>query len=118
MKPIEIIATDLFEKVRSRFTNLQIGDESGSVTASPADARFFDFDFAVEGNTLGRVSISLGELGSLKVFYSQGITEGVDKVTLNMWYEFLKEMRYFAKQCKNLNTNPQNIYEILYCKNK
>ena len=98
MKPIEIIATDLFEKVRSRFTNLQIGDESGSVTASPADARFFDFDFAVEGNVLGRVSISINEIGNLKIFYSQGIMENADSITQTMWYDFLKEMRFFAKR--------------------
>jgi hypothetical protein len=98
MKPIEIIATDLFEKVRSRFTNLQIGDESGSVTANPPDARFFDFDFAVEGNVLGRVSISINEIGNLKIFYSQGITENADSITQSMWYDFLKEMRFFAKR--------------------
>lgn len=98
MKPIEIIATDLFEKVRSRFTNLQLGDESGSVTADPADARFFDFDFAIEGNTLGRVSISINEIGNLKIYYSQGIMEDADGITQSMWYDFLKEMRFFAKR--------------------
>lgn len=98
MNIIEIIAQDVFDKVRGRFQNVEMGNEAGAITSNPREARFFDFDFAVEGNTLGRVSISLGELGSLKVFYSQGITEGVDKVTLNMWYEFLKEMRYFAKR--------------------
>jgi hypothetical protein len=98
MKPIEIIATDLFEKVRSRFTNLQIGDDSGSVTASPADARFFDFDFAVEGTVLGRVSISINDIGNLKIFYSQGIMENADSITQTMWYDFLKEMRFFAKR--------------------
>jgi hypothetical protein len=98
MKPIEIIATDLFEKVRSRFTNLQIGDDGGSVTANPADARFFDFDFAVEGNVLGRVSISINDIGNLKVFYSQGIMENADSITQTMWYDFLKEMRFFAKR--------------------
>jgi hypothetical protein len=98
MKPIEIIATDLFEKVRSRFTNLQIGDDSGSVTASPADARFFDFDFAVEGTVLGRISISINDIGNLKIFYSQGIMENADSITQTMWYDFLKEMRFFAKR--------------------
>ena len=98
MKPIEIIATDLFDKVRSRFTNLQMGDESGSVTADPAQARFFDFDFSVEGNNLGRVSISINETGSLKVFYSQSILEKADSVTETMWFDFLKEMRFFAKR--------------------
>jgi hypothetical protein len=98
MKPIEIIASDLFDKVRSRFTNLQMGDESGSVTADPAAARFFDFDFAVEGINLGRVSISINETGNLKVYYSQGITENTDGITQTMWYDFLKEMRFFAKR--------------------
>jgi hypothetical protein len=98
MKPIEIIASDLFDKVRSRFTNLQMGDESGSVTADPAAARFFDFDFAVEGVSLGRVSISINETGNLKVYYSQGITENTDGITQTMWYDFLKEMRFFAKR--------------------
>lgn len=98
MKPIEIIASDLFDKVRSRFTNLQMGDESGSVTADPAAARFFDFDFAVEGVNLGRVSISINDTGNLKVYYSQGITENTDGITQTMWYDFLKEMRFFAKR--------------------
>lgn len=98
MKPIEIIATDLFEKVRSRFSNLQMGDESGGVTADPAQARFFDFNFTVEDTNLGRVSISINETGNLKVFYSQGILEKADSVTETMWFDFLKEMRYFAKR--------------------
>lgn len=98
MKPIEIIASDLFEKVRSRFSNLQMGDESGMVTADPTAARFFDFDFTVEGNNLGRVSISINQLGNLKVFYSQGIMENADSITQTIWYDFLKEMRFFAKR--------------------
>jgi hypothetical protein len=98
MKPIEIIATDLFEKVRSRFTNLQMGDDSGMVTADPTAARFFDFDFTVEGNNLGRVSISINQIGNLKVFYSQGIMENADSITQTIWYDFLKEMRFFAKR--------------------
>jgi hypothetical protein len=98
MKPIEIIANDLFDKVRSRFTNLQMGDEEGAVTADPNEARFFDFDFAIEGNTLGRVSISINETGNLKIYYSQGITENADSITQTLWYDFLKEMRFFAKR--------------------
>jgi hypothetical protein len=98
MNIIEIIAQDVFDKVRGRFSNVEMGDQDGAVTVNPKDAKFFDFDFAVEGNTLGRVSISLNELGSLKVFYSQGITEGVDSITLGIWYDFLREMRYFAKR--------------------
>jgi len=98
MKPIEIIANDLFEKVRSRFSNLQMGDENGTVTTNSKDARFFDFDFVVEGNNLGRVSISINDMGNLKIFYGQGITEGTDSIVQGMWYDFLREMRFFAKR--------------------
>ena len=98
MKPIEIIANDLFDKVRSRFSNLQMGDEGGAVTANPADARFFDFDFVIEGNNLGRISISINDTGNLKIYFSQGITEDADDATQNLWFDFLKEMRYFAKR--------------------
>ena len=96
MKPIQIISQDLFDKVRSRFSNLEMGDETGAVTIDPAEARFFDFDFVFEGNNLGRVSISLGDLGNLKVYYSQGITENQDDPVKKEWFRFLKEMRFFA----------------------
>jgi hypothetical protein len=96
MKPIQLISQDLFDKVRSRFTNLEMGDETGAVTIDPVEARFFDFDFVNEGVDLGRVSISLNDLGSLKIYYSQGITENQDDNGTQMWYNFLKEMRLFA----------------------
>ena len=96
MKAIQIISQDVFDKIRSRFTNLEMGDETGAVTIDPAQARFFDFDFVNEGNNLGRVSISLNDLGSLKIYYSQGITENQDDPAKQIWYNFLKEMRMFA----------------------
>ena len=96
MNAIEIISQDVFDKIRSRFQNLEMGDDDGSVTIDPAAARFFDFDFVQEGVNLGRVSISLGDLGSLKIYYSQGITENQDDLAKKSWYRFLKEMRLFA----------------------
>lgn len=96
MKSIQIISQDLFDKVRSRFTNLEMGDGTGAVTIDPAEARFFDFDFVLEGNNLGRVSMSLNDLGILKVYYSQGITENQDSSAKQEWFNFLKEMRMFA----------------------
>ena len=98
MNIIEIIAQDVFDKVRGRFSNLEMGNEEGAVTSNPREARFFDFDFTIEEQNLGRVSVSINERGSLKIFYSQGITEGVDSVSTGIWYDFLKEMRYFAKR--------------------
>jgi hypothetical protein len=96
MQAIQIISQDLFDKIRSRFQNLELGDKTGAVTLDPAEARFFDFDFVNEGINLGRISVSINDLGSLKIFYSQGITEGKDNIAKKMWYSFLKEMRLFA----------------------
>jgi hypothetical protein len=96
MKPISIISQDLFDKVRSRFSNLEMGDETGAVIIDPEEARFFDFDFVYEGNNLGRVSISINDPGSLKVYFSQGITENQDGPVKKHWFNFLREMRFFA----------------------
>ena len=77
MNIIEIISQDVFDKIRGRFSNVEMGDDQGAVTNNPKDARFFDFDFTVENKSLGRVSISLNEVGSLKIFYSQRFLEKV-----------------------------------------
>jgi hypothetical protein len=98
MDAIELISQDLFDKVRSRFTNLEMGDENGNVTSDPRQARFFDFNFTMEGTDLGRVSISINERGALKLYYGKGILEGHEPGTQKIWFSFLKEMRMFAKR--------------------
>ena len=92
------IATDLFYKVRSRFTGLKLGESTGMITINPEDARFFDFDYTENDKILGHVSISLAEPNSMKVYFSSGITEGMDSDQKDNWYGFLKELRKFAKR--------------------
>ena len=92
------ISTDLFYKIRSRFTGLKLGAETGEITINPEEARFFDFDY-MEGETpLGHVSISLAEPNSMKVYFSTGITESMEESQKDNWYGFLKELRQFAKK--------------------
>jgi hypothetical protein len=92
------IATDLFYKVRSRFSGLKLGAISGEITINPEQARFFDFDYTEGQNPIGHVSISLAEPNSMKVYFSNGITEGMDDGQKTNWYGFLKELRQFAKR--------------------
>jgi hypothetical protein len=92
------ISTDLFYKVRSRFSNLKLGDNSGQITINPEQARFFDFDYVEEDKKIGHVSISLAEPNSMKVYFSNGITEGMDSDQKDGWYGFLRELRKFAKR--------------------
>jgi hypothetical protein len=98
MDPRNNIAQDLFFKIRSRFTGLKLGDEAGAITIDPAQARFFDFDYAEGENAIGHISVSLAEMNSMKVYYSTGITESMDEQQRNGWYGFLKELRQFAKR--------------------
>jgi hypothetical protein len=92
------IATDLFYKVRSRFSGLKLGTETGEITINPEDARFFDFDYMEDQVPIGHVSISLAEPNSMKVYFSHGITEGMNNGQKDNWYGFLRELRSFAKR--------------------
>jgi len=95
---IKSVSTDLFYKVRSRFSGLKLGTETGEVTINPEEAVFFDFDY-MEGQTpVGHVSISLAEPGNMKVYYSTGIAEDMDPVQKDTWYDFLRGLREFAKR--------------------
>ena len=92
------ISQDLFYKIRSRFTGLKLGKETGEITIDPMEAAFFDFDYMDGENPIGHVSVSLAEPTSMKVYYSTGITEGMDISQKEGWYNFLKELRQFAKR--------------------
>lgn len=95
---LKSVSTDLFYKIRSRFSGLKLGTETGEVTINPEEAVFFDFDYMDGENPLGHVSVSLAEPRSMKVYYSTGITEGMDQTQTDKWYQFLKGMRAFAKR--------------------
>ena len=92
------IATDLFYKIRSRFKGLKLGAETGQITINPEEARFFDFDYMEGEQPIGHVSVSLAEPNSMKVYFSNGITEGMDDGQKDNWYGFLRELRQFAKR--------------------
>jgi hypothetical protein len=97
MKSLDNIAEDLFNKIRGRFPSVTIGDEAGKVINDPLAARFFDFDFKEGDRNLGKVSISISE-DALAVMYSNNFVENEDAVTKSRWFDFLKELRTFAKK--------------------
>ena len=95
---LKSVSTDLFYKIRSRFSGLKLGSETGEVTINPEEAVFFDFDYMEGENPVGHVSISLAEPSNMKVYYSTGIAEGMDSVQKTNWYDFLRGLREFAKR--------------------
>ena len=107
MKDLNTISTDLFNKVRSRFSNVKLGDQAGAVITDPATARFFDLDFTHEGASLGHVNIKLDD-DRLTVIYNESMVEGQNIDAKNDWYKFLKELRMFARS-NMLNFDTRDI---------
>ena len=42
---LSAVAQDLFDEIKSRYTNLTLGDDTAQVTTNPQLARFFKFNF-------------------------------------------------------------------------
>ena len=95
MKPIEQISTDLFEKLRARANDINMGDEEANDTVDPAEARFFNFDYKQRKESFGNITITVADKKGLKVFYSKNITNNPDLDSKD-WYAFLKGLRNFA----------------------
>ena len=98
MKKLDQISADLFNKIRGRFQEVTIGDENGQVTNVPEDARFFDFAYYAEGTDLGKVSVALDAEKGLSVIVGRDLVHGQVESIQDGWYNFLKELRVFAKK--------------------
>lgn len=97
-KNLNIIAKELFGKIRTQFPKIKLGDEDSKVTDKPEKARFFKFEYVQNGAALGNIDVSISEDDGLVVIYSNDIAEGQDEHTKNKFFDFLKELREFAKQ--------------------
>jgi hypothetical protein len=88
----------MFNKIRGRFTDVEIGNESGTVTNVPEEARFFEFAYKTKGMELGKVSVSLDEENGVTVIVAKDFVNGQVESIQDDWYNFLKELRVFAKK--------------------
>jgi len=89
-------SVDLFNKIRSQFSNIRLGDESGAATADPTTAVFFEFEFQEDADTFGSVSISLADGENMKVYYNRDLVNKIDEDSRDEWYAFLKELKDYA----------------------
>lgn len=107
-KNFNLIAKELFGKIRTQFPKIQLGDQDSKVTSKTEDARFFDFDYMYEGASLGRITVNLSDEDGLVVMYSNDIVEGQSEFVKNNFFDFIKELREFAKQ-RFLNFDTRDI---------
>lgn len=98
MKNLNTIAEQLFNEIRGRFPDIEIGDSEGNVIDEPQLARFYDFEFESGGQKLGRVSISLDEDSGVVIMFNKNFIEPQYGSTKRDWYGFLKNIRRFAKK--------------------
>ena len=97
-KEIESISAALFDKIRSRFANVTLGDEKAKAETDPSKARFFNFTYSDDGTEFGKLTISLIDETSLKVYYGLNISADMDRDQRKKWYDFLRNLRQFAKR--------------------
>ena len=104
-KEIESISDELFNKVRSRFPAVTLGNETADDTKDPTQARFFNFTYTdTSGTEYGQVTLSLVDEKSLKVYFSQNITKNMDRDQRLEWYAFMRNLRKFTKRHPILKT--------------
>jgi hypothetical protein len=106
MKEIESIANQLFDKIRTRFDQVTLGDSQAKATTRPEKAKFFNFEYSddsdessdEENESYGKVVISLIDEKSLKVYYGQDIAHSMPDTVRRNWYEFLRGLKSFARR--------------------
>ena len=108
MREINKISEALFEKVRDRFEDVSLGDENASATQDPQQARFFNFDYTIDGRDYGNITISLIDENSLKIYFSKNISSELSEEDKKHWYSFLRELREFARS-NLLSFEPRDI---------
>jgi hypothetical protein len=106
MIKLDTVAKELFSKIRGRFPSVTIGDGEGNVVNEPEQARFFEFPFREGNEELGKISISLSEDDGVVVMHHKSVAE--NSVSKSKWFNFLKELRAFAKK-RMLNFNTRDI---------
>ena len=100
-KNLELIAAELFGKVRTQFPSVALRDANDDATDIPKLARFFEFDFVKNNLNLGNITISIddnpeGETDGLVVMYSQDIVADQPDAVKKQWFKFLESLSDFA----------------------
>ena len=93
---------ELFNQLRAKFSDLTMGDADAQSTTDPKEAQFFTFEYKDHP-----VSVTLGEK-ELSVYYSRQMTENQPMQEKTEWFEFIQDIRKFAKS-RNLGFDVRDI---------
>jgi len=97
-KNLDLVAKELFGKLRSQFSNIELKDQNGEATGEENLARNFTFDYERNGVALGSISIDISDEDGLVIIYSNDILEDQPDGVKKHWFNFLREISDFSKQ--------------------
>ncbi len=100
--------TELLGFLKTRFPSVKLGNAKGMTTVNPSESVYFDFDFKVNGEKIATVSVSIADEKALKLFYSKDILNNQDEIVKTKWFDFLRDLRLFAKK-KLMSFEPSDI---------
>ena len=110
-KNLDKIALDLYGKIQTRFSNIEMGDQNAVVISNKDDiknARFFEFEYTEDGEPLGTITITLDQDDGIVVQVSGDLVDDDSDSTHPNAYKFIRSFRKFAKN-RLLNFDVQNI---------
>lgn len=102
---LNLVAQDLFDELKSRYSHLTLGDDQAMTTTDPQLARFFKFDW-----NNNAVSVAIDE-DNLRLVYNKDLADSLEEEDQQSWYDFARTMREFAVT-HNLGFKPQDIEKI------
>ena len=121
-------ADDIYNKIATRFKDIEMAKGDRTIATLPRDAVFFAFNFSFKGKEYGSITISIVNDGEINLYVSSEITKAVnkDKQAQNHFHKFLKEISRYAGTngllYKVHNINKQHMdkkdYERLATENK
>ena len=108
---LDKIAQDLYGKIQTRFSDIQMGDENAEVLSKKEDipnARFFEFEYEEDGEALGTIAITLDAQDGVVIQVSGDLVDDKENTSHHGAFKFIRGFRQFAKD-RLLNFDVQNI---------
>ena len=97
------ISKEIFDKIRTRFSNVQLGDAEGKTTLDSDQAVFFEFDYKDRGSIVINLQDDL-----IKIYFNNDMISEMDSEQSDNWYAWMRNMRKYA-HANMLNFEVKNI---------
>ena len=113
MISLETTRQKLYDLLVAKSFDLTIRDAKGKETSDSTKADLFSFNYKVGDNNYGTVVVTVNPSGELEVYYGDVLGKGMDSEDKKDWYEFLYQLRHFAKR-NMLEFSLKNMNKLKY----